>query len=593
MVKLLRPVLLLFLLFSYSTSFAQRIQIDIPSLAEVGEPFSVSYVYRGTGNLEQVQEPKHAGLRLIYGPARDQSSQMTIINGKTSSSSSVTITYTFLAEKTGTYVISPTVATVDGKQTTIPGGRVQVAPATNSQGQGGNSAHTRGAGAPPQFHYVTLPSARSVYEQQALPVRFRFYASSNFDLKALDPPQLDGFVSEEVPDGGKKQLFIDKYQGRDYRAVDLQTLVLFPQRSGTLTITPAKVSVLVPEMNQLRGDDIDALFGFTPSVEQVFASPSTSITVRPLPSEGKPADFSGAVGSFSLQAQLLTKTPRTNESVTIRLTLQGAGNLKTAISPKVSFPETFEVYDPKETYESTVTASNVQGKKVIEYFAIPQHTGSVTIPPITFSYFDPQQGRYITLRSQSFAFQVAQGKAISRDEHKSLRSAEERMKTLQPEDERTYPSGWTVAGSWSYLLLFPLLLLGALGVYLYYVRDLRLKADTLGYQASKASKVVTRRLRTAKQHLDRGDRDALYEELLRALWGYLGDKLRLPTAELSRSSVSEHLRHKGIPDEDITLLTEVVDEVEFARYAPAHEGDLQLHYDRVAEVISRIDRHRL
>ena len=272
MVKLLRPVLLLFLLFSYSTSFGQRIQVDIPSLTEVGEPFAVSYVYRGTGNLEQVQEPKHAGLRLIYGPARDQSSQMTIINGKTSSSSSVTITYTFLAEKTGTYVIAPTVATVDGKQTTIPGGRVQVAPATNSQGQGGNSAHTRGAGAPPQFHYVTLPSARSVYEQQALPVRFRFYASSNFDLKALDPPQLDGFVSEEVPDGGKKQLFIDKYQGKDYRAVDLQTLVLFPQRSGTLTITPAKVSVLVPEMNQLRGDDIDALFGFTPSVEQVFAS---------------------------------------------------------------------------------------------------------------------------------------------------------------------------------------------------------------------------------------------------------------------------------------------------------------------------------
>ena len=167
------------------------------------------------------------------------------------------------------------------------------------------------------------------------------------------------------------------------------------------------------------------------------------------------------------------------------------------------------------------------------------------------------------------------------------------MKTLQTEDGRTYPSGWTVAGSWSYLLLFPSLLLGALGVYLYYVRDLRLKADTLGYQASKASKVVTRRLRTAKQHLDRGDRDALYEELLHALWGYLGDKLRLPTAELSRSSVSEHLRHKGIPDEDITLLTEVVDEVEFARYAPAHEGDLQLHYDRVAEVISRIDRHRL
>lgn len=593
MVKLLR-LLLLFLPFSlFPAAQAQRIQVDIPSVAEAGEPIRISYTYSGAGTLEQVAEPKHPGLKLVYGPARDQSSQVSIVNGRRSSSSSVSISYTFLAEKAGTYSIAPTIATLDGKSVSVPGGRIQVAAASAGSRPVGGASTARAVGTPPVFHYVTLPSSRTVYEQQALPVRFRLYASGNFELRDLAPPQLEGFVSEEVPDDGKKQLFLDKYQGKDYRAVDLQTLVLFPQRSGTLSIAPAKVSVLVPDMRPQSADDIDALFGYSAPMEQTFSTPVTTITVRPLPTEGKPADFSGAVGSFSMQAQLLTKEPRTNESVTLRLILQGSGNLKTATSPTISFPESFEVYDPKESYESSVTATNVQGKRTIEYFAIPQHTGSFTIPPLTFSYFDPQQGRYITLRSEAFHINVAQGKQVSSEERKSLRGAEERLKSLWSTDARTAPAGWSVATGFGYYLFLLVLPLVALGIWGYYRRELRLRADTLGYQAGKASKVATRRLRLARKYLGEAQRDAFYEELLHALWGYLGDKLRLPVSELSRATVAEHLTQKGLPAELIAQLQEVVDEVEFARYAPAAEGDLQLHYDRVAEVISRIDGHRL
>lgn len=593
MVKYLRTLLLLVLLCLGHYAQAQRIQVDIPSVTEAGEPFQVSYSYSGKGALESVVEPKHSGLRLVYGPAFDQSSSVSIINGKRTSSSSVSITYTFLAEKTGTYVIAPTQAMLDGKPVAVPGGRVQVTAGTAQSQRRGEASASRASSAPPVFHYITLPGARRVYEQQALPVRFRLYASDNFELAGLEAPQLDGFVSEEVPDGGKKQLFLDKYQGKDYRAVDLKNLVLFPQRSGTLTIAPAKVTVRVSDPRGADDEGIDALFSFTPSLEQTFATPPTNITVLPLPTAGRPTDFSGAVGSFSLQAQLLTKEPRTNESLTLRLTLQGAGNLKTAISPQVTFPETFEVYDPKETYESTVTATSVQGKKVIDYFAIPQHTGQVTLPPITFSYFDPQQERYVTLRSEAFSFDVKLGKKRSTDERRSMRSAETQMKTLQSDTGRSYPAGWSTATSWSYRLLFPGMILLALGGYLYIRRQQHLRADTLSYLASKANKVAFRRLRTARKHLEAQDREPFYEELLRALWGYLGDKLRLPTSELSRSSVSTLIAERGVAPELITELTSAVEEVEFARYAPAQAGDLQQHYDRVAELIARIDAYSL
>ena len=325
---------------------------------------------------------------------------------------------------------------------------------------------------------------------------------------------------------------------------------------------------------------------------EVRSAPVT-IQVRPLPLEGKPADFSGAVGSFRMHAELLTKTPKTNESLTIRLTLEGTGNLKQVTSPTISFPQDFEVYDPKESYEEKISATEVYGKKIIEYFAIPRRTGAVTIPSLSFSYFDPHLGRYETLRSQSFTLQVAQGRETAADDRSSLRQQEQLLRQLYSEGSLGAPKGLLWAQSWSYLFLYPLMALLGFIAYLVIARERGLRADSLGYKASRANSVATKRLRTARKLLEAGARDAFYEETLRALWGYLGDKLRLPGSELSRASVSELLRMRGLDEETIARLTSVIDEVEFARYAPAKEGDMQALYDTTAEVISAIDTHKL
>ena len=290
---------------------------------------------------------------------------------------------------------------------------------------------------------------------------------------------------------------------------------------------------------------------------------------------------------------MLSKTPKTNESLTIRLTLEGTGNLKQVTSPTISFPQDFEVYDPKETYEEKISATEVYGKKIIEYFAIPRHTGAVTIPSLTFSYFDPHLGRYETLHSQAFSLQIAQGRETASDDRSSLRQQEQLLRQLYADGALGAPAGLQWTQSWSYLLLFPLLALLGFIAYLVIARERGLRADSLGYKASRANSVATKRLRTARKLLEAGAREAFYEETLRALWGYLGDKLRLPGSELSRASVSELLRSRGLDEETIARLTSVIDEVEFARYAPAKEGDMQALYDTTAEVISAIDTHKL
>ena len=583
-----RTLLLLLALLLPLSLGAQTIRVEVPQTVVQGAPFQLSYTYSGSEDFERVTEPKASGLQVLYGPARQQMSSYQNINGRSSSTSSVSFTFTLLAEHTGNISIPAVTAILGGKRVTVHGATVCVLPpdknAPSARSQGAATTSVSGT-----YFFRALPSATVVYEKQAFPIRYKLYATTEFEINSYEAPQYDGFLSEKQADDGRRQLQLETYQGRNYRTVDILSEVLFAQRSGTLTIPPSKIGLRVP----IAQADDDPFFGSSMMGDREVRSAPVTIQVRPLPIEGKPANFSGAVGSFRMRAELLSKTPKTNESLTIRLTLEGTGNLKQVTSPTISFPQDFEVYDPKETYEEKISATEVYGKKIIEYFAIPRHTGAVTIPSLTFSYFDPHLGRYETLHSQAFSLQIAQGRETASDDRSSLRQQEQLLRQLYAEGTMGAPAGLQWAQSWSYLFLFPLMALLGFIAYLLIARERGLRADSLGYKASRANSVATKRLRTARKLLEAGAREAFYEETLRALWGYLGDKLRLPGSELSRASVSELLRSRGLDEETIARLTSVIDEVEFARYAPAKEGDMQALYDTTAEVISAIDTHKL
>lgn len=563
---------------------AQTIKVEVPATVIKGRPFQLVYLLQGSAELERLDAPKLSGLNLLYGPARQTSSSFSSVNGRTTSSVSTQLTYTLLADKVGTVSIAPTTAVVGGRQVQVRGASIKVL--QGEQGQQAAQASRVG-----HYLYRAIPGRSSVYEQEAIPMQYKLYASTEFEIASLKAPEYEGFLSQMEPDDGRRQLVLESYQGRNWRTVVMRQEVLFPQRSGQLTIPASEIGLRVPA--PIAQDEDDFFIGAASVMERTVSSAPVTITVKPLPTEGRPADFSGAVGAFTMKAELLSKKLKTNEALTLRITLQGQGNLKLAKAPEVKFPDTFEVYDPKESYEQKVGANNVQGHKVIDYYAIPKRVGIVTIPAVSFSYFNPQTQRYETIRSQSFRLDIAQGKNAPQDE---VVSADQQLLSLAPLKQelgaRAIP-GLGFVQSFVYYLSFVFIALAALLGYVLLRRRRALLADSVGYRASKASKVATRRLRTAHELLTAGKREAFYEELTKALWGYLGDKLRLPLSELSRSSISDLLRERQLPDELIAQLTDLLDAADFARYAPAQEGDMQQLYDDTARLISQMDSHHL
>lgn len=566
-----------------------QIRVSIPKQVTQGEPFLVSYTYSGSGELQDVSAPTIKGANLVYGPAKQQSSSFQSINGHSTSSSSVTYSYTFIANQKGTLAVSAVTAVLNGKKVNVPGASIQVAAGSSRSASTSESYSTpsRGAGV---YLYRAIPATTTVYEQQALPVTYRLYASStDIELGNVPAAQYDGFIAEKPSnDDGQRQWALGSYQGKSFRTVDLLSEVLFPQHSGTLTIPALSLGLRIP----LPSTSDDPFMAGSSLIDKTIQSTPVTIQVKPLPAEGKPTDFSGAVGTFSMHAELVSTQPKTNESLTIRLTIEGQGNLRLAKSPQIQFPQDFEVYPNKETFDAQVSNTQVRGRKVIEYFAVPRHTGQVTIPALEFSFFDPVQGAYRTLRSQEFKFNITQGKDVTETDRSQSRADLQRLSQLRPEEHITKPTGLGWVNSFSFWLCFPLIALIGYAVRFIIARRRGLRADSWTFNASRAGAVATKRLRRAAKLLKLGDRSGFYEEVLRTLWGYLGDKLRLPLSELNRSTISDLLIARGMETETITELTTLLDEIEFSRYAPAEEGDMALTYDRTAQVISAIESHK-
>ena len=241
---------------------AQTIRLEAPQTVVQGNTFQLIYSYSGSGDFERVSEPKAPGLQVVYGPVRQVMSSYQNINGRSSSSSSVSITYTLIAERTGSISVPAVTAVVGGKRVTVHGATIRVLP-PDKDTQAGRS-RAKGLGS---YIYRAIPSATVVYEQQAFPIRYKLYSSTEFDISSFNAPQYDGFISEKQPDDGRRQLTLESYQGKNYRAVEILNEVLFAQRSGTLTIPSSEVGIRIP----VEGDD-DPFFSSATFVDRTLRS---------------------------------------------------------------------------------------------------------------------------------------------------------------------------------------------------------------------------------------------------------------------------------------------------------------------------------
>lgn len=565
---------------------AQKIEVNAPKDVEVGRPFTISYTITGLGNskVNISEQPSHDGLELLYGPATSRNSEINYINGRVTSSSSLNYTYTFLATDRGNFKISGLRLELnDGRTLLAPTKSIQAFPETTRQLDVRQGLNPR-----KQYHYLAIVDKRSVYEQEALPITYKLYAQSNFSLVETREPAYDDFISQNLKADGVTQIVREEYKGHLYNTVEIYKELIYPQKSGRLVIPSNKATIQIP----LEADDNPFLGQL---IDRTLTTQPISIEVKPLPKSSQPDDFSGAVGQFSVQSNISTQTPKTNEAFSLKYTLKGNGNLKMAKLPEINFPSGLEIYPPTDQIEENPLGQAITSTRTIEYSIIPREIGTYTLPALSLSYFDPQLGQYKKLQTNPQQIEVLPGKVmeeasqiVSTGHHQSPTSPH----LLSYRRGTSEPHGLSFVNSWFYPTCYTLLVFFMLLIIVWIKKQQKRKADIWTYEASRANLVARKRLRLAHKYSREGQNDAFYEEALRAMWEYIGNKLMLPSGELNRTIVAEQLAKRGIAQEQIIEWTQTMDTIEFARFAPGtnKQNSLAL-YNRAANIIAYIENN--
>lgn len=581
-------------MFSLAAWADVQVTASAPDVVVVGDQFRLSYKVN-TQDIDDFSAPAVSGFDILMGPSRSMQSSFQMINGRTTQSSSVTFTYILNATKAGTYTIGPASVTVNGKKHQSNSLRIQVLPpdktrSNSSSNSGSNSGsgrmHTQDAGSQitgKDLFIAVTASKKRVYEQEAILLTYKVYSLVSLSQLMGDMPDLDGFHTQEIPLPQQKSLKMEHYNGRNYGTVLWRQYVLFPQRSGKLTIPSIKFQAVVVQQNR-NIDPFDAFFGggsAMTEVQKTIVAPALTIQVDPLP-EPRPANFSGAVGQFTLKSSLTPKEIKTNDALTLRLTVSGTGNMKLMKAPVVNFPKDFESYDAKTTDNTKIGREGATGEMIFDYLAVPRHSGKYTVPSVEFCYFDPAAKQYKTLKSDSYDLEVAKGKGgegnVSYNKREDVELLASDIRYIHQGDVSLRQPGDTLFGTLKYALCYLIPLLVFVVLIVIFRKKATDSSNVVMMKHKKANKVAARRMKQAQALLRANKPSEFYEEVLKAMWGYVGDKLNIPVAELNKENVNEKLLQHGVSQETADAFLSVLNDCEFARYAP---GDPAQTMDKI------------
>lgn len=588
--------------------------VSAPSSVEAGGKFRVQFIVN-TQNVSNFVAPDFKGFDILYGPATSSQSSFQVVNGRTSQSSSITYTYVLVCNSPGNHTIGSASVTVDGKVVKSKQTQINVlsvgsggSSSSSSYGNTGSgssssrgqqqssSSSTRTIGDKDLF-MTTTASRTNVCEQEAILLTYKIYTL--VDLTQMDGklPSLDGFQIQEIPLPRTKEFELEQYNGRNYRSVVWSQYLLFPQKSGDLTIPSITYEGLVVTRNQYL-DPFEAFFngqsGYTETKKKIIA-PALTIHVSPL--ANKPAEFSGAVGKFTVSSSISAKEVDANDAVTLKISVTGTGNMKLISTPTVNFPADFETYDAKVNDKFQLTNSGLSGTKEFEYLAVPRHAGTYEIPATQFIYFDPDTRSYKTLATEAYTLNVNKGKGGAGQnvsnytgQQMDVQQLNQDIRFIKKGDVEPRRRGETVFNTVEYwmsyllpLLLFVLcLVLGR--------KRMKANANVALSRGRKANKVALKRMKVAKKLLELHDQGKFYDEVLHALWGYVADKFNMSQEDLNKEHIEQSLISRNVPDDQISQFIKVLNDCEFARYAP---GDVNENmgnvYNSAIDAISRME----
>ncbi len=591
------------MLLTCTAALGQSIVGRAPSQVAVGEQFRLTYTVN-TDNVEEFRAGNiPEALEVLMGPSTSSQSSFQMVNGKTSSSSSVTFTYIVCANKAGNYTIPAARAKVDGKQMHSNVLHVKVSGSASSSQQGRGQRSGNGSGAQASnghisgnalFMKVSANKSR-VHEQEPILLTYKVYTLVNLTSLTGKMPDLKSFYTREVPLPQQKSFHIETLNGRPYRTVTWQQYVMFPQTTGKLEIPSLDYEGMVMLENR-DVDPFEAFFnggsGYT-EVKKVIKAPGLTVTVDPLPA--RPSNFSGGVGTFSLSASLDKDKVKANDPVTLRIVVSGVGNMKLIKQPTIVLPKDFDQYDAKVTDKTKLSTNGIEGNMVYDVLIVPRHQGTYELQPVEFVYFDTKSGSYKTLRSQPFTLKVQKGSGGGSRTYASeeLQQVNKDIRYIKTGDIRPVTLGDSFFASVAYWIVLAVLLGTFVTLFVVFRQRAIDRADIVKMRGKRANKVASRRLRKAAKLMKANNQNEFYDEVLRALWGYVGDKLNIPVAQLSRENISAQLNGRGVTADTIQLFLGALDECEFARYAPGDvHGNMNKVYDAAVEAITSIEKGR-
>lgn len=600
-------IIILMALIAYSTpALADKVSFtaSAPDAVVVGDQFRLSYTVT-TQKVKDFRAPSIKGFDVLMGPSRSQQSSTQIVNGSVTSTSSITFTYILMASTAGEYTISGASIVADGNQMVSNSVKIKVLPQDQSSNGGqssssNSSVHSSSStSVSNQDLFITASASKTnVFEQEAFVLTYKIYTrESNLQLNNAKLPDFKGFHSQEIEMATNARWTPEHYKGRNYYTTIYRQFVLFPQQSGKLYIDPAQFQMTVGKPVQ-SDDPFDAFFNGGSNVIEIkksISTPKIAINVNPLPA-GKPSDFSGGVGEFTISSSINNKELKTNDAITIKLVISGTGNLKLISNPEIKFPDDFEVYDPKVDNQVRLTREGLTGNKVIEYLAIPRHAGTYKIPGVSFSYFDIRSKSYKTLKTEEYVVNIEKGagnadQVIANFTNKEdLKVIGEDIRYIKQNDVTLQPRGSFLYGSMTYWLFYIIPALAFIIFFIIYRKQAAENANVAKVRTKKANKVATKRMKLAGKLLSENKKDAFYDEVLKALWGYISDKLNIPVSRLSKDNIEEKLRNHGVNEELIKEFLNALNDCEFARFAPGDENQaMDKVYSSSIEVISKME----
>jgi hypothetical protein len=601
----MKRALLYYIVFLISLTVTGQdvvLKVEYPSVVNAGQQFTVMYTVNAGGG--EFTAPSFNGFYKLMGPQTSYSSSTQIINGRMSTQTSYSYVYYLKALNEGKFAIPPARFTLKNKEYLSDSVNIEVvsgsSQTTNPTAKGGKTNNTNSEVAESSGGniFITLSlNRKEVYLGEHIVATVKLFTKVNLSgINEIKYPAFNGFLKSDIETPPLTSLRQENINGTIYGTGIVQQFLLYPQVTGEINIEPVQISVLVQQKSGRSDPFFGDFFAQYETVPQSVASMPVKVKVKPLPGI-QPDDFSGVVGNLDIKAALSKDSVNVNDAVNFKITVSGSGNLKIASTPTLKLSPDIEVYDPKISDNIKNGSDGTSGQKVFEYLLIPRHYGEYTIPPISYSYFNISTGKYEKLTTREFHFYAKKVSdqnsgitvygGVSKEDVKYLGKD---IRFIKSKPGKLVKAGKIIAAKRSFYSAYAFSLFVFLLVLFLRREHIRRNSDLSIVRNRKAGKVAVKRLKTASVCLKNEQIDKFYEEILKAVWGYLSDKLNIPVSELTRTNAIDSLTERGVDDEKIALLNSILDTCEYARFAPSGSGsEAENMYEGTSQFIKSVE----